>query len=101
VFTCAYARCRQGFPVEHYRTNEIGVAVKRLIASIVLGGSLVAGGIAVPLTLTAESAYAAPGGNAAGHEQAHPTLPAKAVEHVELTPACKIVIFPSGVVICV
>ena len=33
--------------------------MKRLIASLALGGSLL-GGIAVPLTLTAQSAYAAP-----------------------------------------
>jgi hypothetical protein len=72
--------------------------MKRLIASLALGGSLL-GGIAVPLTLTAQSAYAA--GNSAGHEKADPRLPAKAQQHVAVTPACTIFITPNGVVLCI
>ena len=49
--------------------------MKRLIASLALGGSLLSGGIAIPLTLTAQSAYAAPD---KARENASPNLPAKA-----------------------
>ena len=50
--------------------------MKRLIASLALGGSLL-GGIAVPLTLTAQSAYAAPNNPHAKNEP-DPNLPVKA-----------------------
>jgi len=50
--------------------------MKRLIASVVLGGSLL-GGFAVPLTLTAQSAYAAPNNSHAKNDP-DPNLPVKA-----------------------
>jgi hypothetical protein len=75
--------------------------MKRLIASLALGGALLGGGIAIPLTLTAQSAYAAPG-NSDGHEQAdHHVLSAKAQQHVQVTPACTIFRTGNGVFICV
>jgi len=51
--------------------------MKRLIASLAVGGSLLGGAIAIPLTLTAQSAYAASDNS---HSQAdpRPNLPAKA-----------------------
>jgi hypothetical protein len=76
-------------------------STKRLIASLALGGSLLGGGIAIPLALTAQSAYAAPG-NSEGHEHAdHHVLAAKAQQHVEVTPACTIFRTGNGVFICV
>jgi hypothetical protein len=75
--------------------------MKRLIASLAVGGSLLCGGIAVPLTMTAQSAYAAPG-NSGGHEQAgdHHDFPAKARAD-EVSAACTIFLTPNGVFICV
>ena len=73
--------------------------MKRLIASLALGGALLGGGIAIPLTLTAQAAYAA--GNSEGHEKADPRLPAKAQQHIAVTPACTIFITPNGVVLCI
>ena len=76
--------------------------MKRLIASLALGGSLL-GGIAIPLTLTAQSAYAAPDKS---HEKASPNLPVKAQEalirngSVERVAAQSCVVFPSGNVVC-
>ena len=52
--------------------------MKRLIASVALGGALL-GGIAAPLTLTAQSAYAAPN-NPHAKNDPDPNLPVKAQE---------------------
>jgi hypothetical protein len=68
--------------------------MKRLIASVALGASLLGAGI-----MTAQSAYAA--GNSEGHEKADPRLPAKAQQHVAVTPACTIFVTPNGVVLCI
>jgi hypothetical protein len=51
--------------------------MKRLIASVVMSGSLL-GGIAVPLTLTAQSAHAAPANSHAKNDP-DPRLPEKAL----------------------
>ena len=50
--------------------------MKKLMASLVVGGSLL-GGIAAPLTLTAQSAGAAPANSHAKNDP-DPNLPAKA-----------------------
>jgi hypothetical protein len=70
--------------------------VRKLIASIALGASLLGAGI-----VTAQSAYAAPG-NSGGHEQAgdHRDFPAKARAD-EVSAACTIVRTPNGACICV
>ena len=74
--------------------------MKRLIASVALGASML-GGIAVPLTLTAQSASAAPG-KSGGHEQAgdNRDFPAKAKAE-EVSAACTIYRTPNGAFICV
>ena len=79
--------------------------MKKLLASLAVGGSLL-GGIAVPLTLTAQSAYAAPD---KANEKASPNLPLKAQlallrngswEHVGAE-SCRVVITPNGAIISV
>jgi len=81
--------------------------MKRLIASLAMGGSLL-GGIAVPLTLTAQSAHAASDRGEA-RENASPNLALKA-QHALIrngnvdrvgAESCTIVITPNGAVICV
>ena len=80
--------------------------MKRLIASLAMGGSLL-GGIAVPLTLTAQSHTRLPTGGK--HETRSPNLALKAQQalirngNVERVGAesCTIVITPNGAVICV
>jgi hypothetical protein len=54
-------------------------SVKRLVASLAVGGSLLGVGIAIPLTLMAQSAYAAPA-NSHSHADPDPNLPLKARE---------------------
>ena len=76
--------------------------MKKLIASLALGGALL-GGVAVPLTLTAQSAYAAPD---KANEKASPNLPVKAQQALlrngswDNVAAQSCVFFPSGVLVC-
>jgi hypothetical protein len=87
--------------------SESGESMKRLIASLALGGSLL-GGIAVPLTLTAQSAYAAPNNSHAKNDP-DPNLPVMAQqalirngswEHVAAQ-SCRIFLTSAGpILIC-
>ena len=76
--------------------------MKRLIASVALGASLL-GGAVVPMTLTAQSASAS---QASSHENASPNLPVKAQEalkrngQVDRVGVQSCVVFPSGIVVC-
>ena len=82
--------------------------MKRLIASLAVGGSLLGGGIAIPLTLTAQAAYAAPE-NPHSEADPSPNLPVKA-QHALIrngewdrvaAGACRIVLSPAGpILIC-
>jgi hypothetical protein len=80
--------------------------VKRLIASLAVGGSLLGGGIAIPLTLTAPAAYAAPE-NPHSKADPEPNLPVKAQQALirngewDQVAAQGCVFFPStGLVVC-
>ena len=80
--------------------------MKRLIASLAPGGSVLGGGIVVPATLMAQAVHAAPD---KAQEKASPNLPAKAQqallrngswEHVGAE-SCRVVVTPNGAIICV
>jgi hypothetical protein len=79
--------------------------VKRLIASLAVGGSLLGGAIAVPLALTAPAAYAAPN-NPHSKADPDPNLPLKAQEALirngewDRVAAQGCFFFPSGVLVC-
>jgi len=75
--------------------------MKRLIASLAVGGTMLGGAVAVPLVLTAQAASAAP---VKAHEKASPNLPVKAQQalirngswdHVAAE-SCTIYFTPSG-----
>jgi hypothetical protein len=90
--------------MERFVPSQSAKSMKRLIASLAVGGSLL-GGIAVPLTLTAQSAYAAPA-NSHSKADPDPNLPVKAQQalirngEVDRVAAQGCVVFPSGLVVC-
>lgn len=82
--------------------------MKRLIASLAVGGSLLGGAIAVPLALTAPAAYAAPD-NPHSKADPSPNLPVQAQQALirngewdrVAAQACRIVLSPAGpILIC-